>query len=106
MSMWRRNVHLRAPDFFDVKAHPKVRFVSEDAVRDGERLRVRGRLHARGASMPLNLEATLRRIDDELEIEAITETDHHQLGTTWNVMGTLRTPSTLMVKGRLIRDED
>jgi polyisoprenoid-binding protein YceI len=102
----RRDKHLRAPDFFDVEAHPHVRFVSDDAVLEGERLTVRGRLHARGTSMPLSLEATLRRIGDELELEAVTEADHHQLGMTWNWLGVLGTPSKLIVKGRLVRDED
>lgn len=102
----KRDEHLLSPDFFDVQAHPNVRFVSETAVLNGERLTVQGRLHAGGASMPLSLEATLRRIDDELEIEAVTEADHHQLGMTWNKLGMLRTPSKLMVKGRLVHDED
>jgi polyisoprenoid-binding protein YceI len=102
----KRDRHLRSPDFFDVDAHPCVRFVSEAAVLEGERLSVRGRLYARGAGMPLSLEATLRRIGDELEVEAVTGADHHQLGMTWNKLGILRTPSKLMVKGRLVRDED
>jgi polyisoprenoid-binding protein YceI len=101
----RRDKHLRSPDFFGVEAHPYVRFVSEAAVLDGERLTVRGRLHARGASMPLQLEATLRGIGDELEIEAVTEADQHQLGMTWNVLGALRAPTRLRLKGRLVRDE-
>jgi polyisoprenoid-binding protein YceI len=67
---------------------------------------IRGRLHARGASMPLSLQATLRRIGDELEVEAVTEADHHKLGMTWNKLGMIGTPSNLTVKGRLVRDED
>jgi polyisoprenoid-binding protein YceI len=102
----KRDEHLRSPDFFGVEAHPRIRFVSESAALDGERLKVRGRLHAHGASIPLSLEATLRRIDDELEVEAVTEADHRLLGMTWNKMGMVSTPSKLMVKGRLVRDED
>ena len=56
--------------------------------------------------MPLRLEATLRPIDEELDVEAVTEADHHQLGMTWNKMGMVRPPSRLMVKGRLARDGD
>jgi polyisoprenoid-binding protein YceI len=99
-----RDAHLRSPDFFDAERHPYVRFVSEAAELDGERLMVRGRLHARGTSMPLSVEATLRTVGDELEVEAVTDADHHLLGMTWNAIGMVRTPSKLMVKGCLVRD--
>jgi polyisoprenoid-binding protein YceI len=102
----RRDAHLRSSDFFGVETYPYVRFVSEAAVLDGERLVVRGRLHAAGASMPLSLVATLRRVGDELEVEAVTEADHRELGMTWNRMGMVRAPSKVTVKGRLVRDGD
>jgi polyisoprenoid-binding protein YceI len=100
----KRDAHLRSPDFFSVEAHPYVRFVSESATVDGERLNVRGTLHARGASVPLDIQATLRRVDDELEIEAITDIDRRRLGMTWNKAGTVGATSKLVVKGRLVRD--
>ena len=99
-----RDTHVRSPDFFDAEKHPYVRFVSHSATLDGERLRVRGRPHARGSSVPLRLDATLRRIGDDLEIEAATEVDHRQLGMTWNRMSLIRIPTKLMVTGRLVRD--
>jgi polyisoprenoid-binding protein YceI len=100
----RRDAHLRSPDFFDAEQHPNVRFVSERAVLEGDRLAARGHLHARGASIPLDIEATLRRCGRELEVEVVTVADHRRLGMTWNLLGMLRAPSTLIVKGRLIRD--
>jgi polyisoprenoid-binding protein YceI len=100
----RRDAHLRSPDFFDAEKHPYVRFVSDSVTLDGGRLHVRGRLHARGSSIPLELTATLRRIGDDLEIEAATEADHRQLGMTWNWMSMIRTPTKLVVKARLVRD--
>ena len=100
----KRDKHLRSPDFFDAEAHPYVRFVSESAVLDGERVVVQGRLHARGASLPLSLEATLRRSGDELELEAVTQVDRRELGMTWNMLGTVGATSTLTVTGRLVRD--
>jgi polyisoprenoid-binding protein YceI len=100
----KRDTHLRSPDFFDAEKHPYVRFVSERATLDHERLHVRGRLHARGSSVPLELSATLRRLGDDLEIEGATEADHRQLGMTWNWMSMIRTPTKLMVRGRLVRD--
>ncbi|MFL5847684.1 MAG: YceI family protein [Solirubrobacteraceae bacterium] len=100
----KRDTHLRSPDFFDAEQHPYIRFVSDSATLDGQRLHVRGRLHARGSSIPLELDATLRRIGDDLEIEAATEADHRQLGMSWNRLSMIRTPSKLMVTGRLVRD--
>jgi polyisoprenoid-binding protein YceI len=100
----KRDAHLRSPDFFGAEKHPYVRFVSESATLDGDRLKVRGRLQARGSNLPLELDATLRRVGDELKVETATHADHHHLGMTWNKLGMLRTPSQLMVKGRLVQD--
>ena len=100
----KRDAHLRSHDFFDAEQHPYVRFVSDSATLDGQRLHVRGRLHARGSCIPLELHATLRRIGEDLEIEAATKADHRQLGMTWNRLSMVRTPSKLMVTGRLVRD--
>jgi len=100
----KRDTHLRSPDFFDAEKYPHVRFVAERAALDGERLHVRGRLHARGSSIPLEVNATLRRVGDELEIESATEADHRALGMTWNWLGTIRAPSRLIVTGRLVPD--
>lgn len=99
----RRDEHLRSPDFFAAEQHPYVRFASERAELDGERLRIHGRLHARGAGIPLEVDAAVRRAgDDELEIEAVTSVDHRRLGMEWNVLGMIATPSTLTVRGRLV----
>ena len=51
----------------------------------------------------LELDATVREIDGELEIEAVTEADHRELDMTWSPLGILRTPSKLIVRGRLVR---
>ncbi len=102
----RRDRHLRSADFFDVEHHPEVRFVSDAAALDGERLTVHGRLDAAGKAIPLELDATLRHLDGELEIEAVTEADHRRLGMTWSPLGILRTPSKLIVRGRLIPQTD
>jgi polyisoprenoid-binding protein YceI len=99
----KRDKHLRSPDFFGVEQHPNVRFVSDSVTVTGDRAKVRGELHAGGRSMPLELDATLRRVGDEFEIEAATDADHHALGMTWNRLGMLRTPSHLIIKGRLMR---
>jgi len=99
----KRDEHLRSEDFFDVERHPQVRFVSERAELDGDKLSVRGQLHAAGWQVPLELDATVREIDGELEIEAVTEADHRELGMRWSPLGILRAPSKLIVRGRLVR---
>jgi len=80
-----------------------VLFVSETASLDAETLRVPGQLHAAGRQIPLELDATVRELDGELEIEAVTEADHRELGMTWSPLGILRAPSKLIVRGRLVR---
>jgi polyisoprenoid-binding protein YceI len=101
----RRDEHLRSADFFDSASHPQVRFISELATLDGERLRVRGELHAAGKSTPLDLEGVIRPDGDELDIDVTTFADHRELGMTWNRLGTLRGPSKLIVRGRLVRGD-
>jgi polyisoprenoid-binding protein YceI len=100
----KRDAHLRSPDFFGAEKHPYVRFVSESATLEGDRLKVRGRLHARGSSLPLEIDAPLRRVGDELEIAAATQVDHRDLGMTWNLLGTVGRITRLTVRGRLVAD--
>jgi polyisoprenoid-binding protein YceI len=101
-----RDKHLRSADFFDVANHPQVRFVSDGATLKGERLRVRGRLHVAGQSIALDLNASLRKVDDELEVHVNTRVDHRELGMTHSTLGMIRTPSELTVRGRLVNDSD
>ena len=99
-----RDRHLRSHDFFDVEHHPTVRFTAHRAALEGERLKVRGQLEARGSSIPLELEARLRRVGDELEVDASTYVDHRELGMSHGTLGMIRKPSELVVRGRLVRD--
>ncbi len=45
----------------------------------------------------------VREIDGELEIDASILADQRELGMTWSPLGILRAPSTLIVRGRLVR---
>ncbi len=100
----KRDTHLRSGDFFDVANHPQARFVSDSATLSGQQLKVQGHLHAAGKSIPVDLDATVRPVGDELEVHAETHANHHHLGMTWNRLGMLRTPSKLIVHGRLVQD--
>jgi polyisoprenoid-binding protein YceI len=102
----KRDEHLRSADFFDAENHPRVRFVSESVDPRDDTLKVRGRLSARGRSIPLDLEAHVRQIDGELEIEAATTAPHRELGMTWSPLGMIPPRSELFVKGRLVANTD
>lgn len=101
-----RDKHLRSSDFFDVASHPQVRFVSHSASLDDERLTVSGHLYVAGKSMPLDVDARLRRIDGELEVHATASADQFELGMSHGALGMIRTPSELIVQGRLVRAAD
>jgi polyisoprenoid-binding protein YceI len=102
----RRDKHLRSADFFDVENHPEVRFISDRAALVGEQLQIRGRLEVAGRGIALDVDATLRRDGDELEVDATIDVDQRELGMTWSPLGMVRTPSKLIVHGRLVRDTD
>jgi polyisoprenoid-binding protein YceI len=101
-SQKQRDNHLRSADFFDVVNHPQVRFESDTATVAGDTLNVRGHLHAAGKRIPLEIDATLRELEGELEVEATALADHRRLGMTWSPLGILRAPSWLVIRGRLI----
>jgi polyisoprenoid-binding protein YceI len=101
----KRDAHLRSADFVHVDEHPSVRFLSDSAARDGDALTARGQLHAAGDQIPLDVDASVRRVDGELEFAAEALADHRPLGMTWSPLGILRAPSKLIVRGRLVRGE-
>ncbi len=103
--MAKRDEHLRSAEFFDVAEHPEVRFVGETAVIDGDTLKVRGELHAAGRQVPLDVDAALREVDGEFELEATALVDHRKLGMTWSPAGIMRSPSKLIVRAHLSNKE-
>ncbi len=102
----RRDRHLRSADFFDAEDHPRVEFVSESVHLQGETLKVRGRLSARGRSVPIELDAHAREVDGELEIEAATTTQQRELGMNLSWLGMIAPRSELSVKAHLIPTAD
>jgi len=99
-----RDKHLRSPDFFNTESHPQVHFTSHSSHLTGDRLHVDGHLEAAGHTVPLQLDAVVQPVGDELEIVAETAVDQRDLGMTWSPLGITRTPSALIIKGRLVKD--
>jgi polyisoprenoid-binding protein YceI len=99
----KRDAHLRSADFFDVANHPLVRFEADAATLEGETLKAHGILHVAGRQIPLAVDATVTPDGDELEIEASALADHRELVMVKNPLGIMRTPSRLIVRGRLVR---
>jgi polyisoprenoid-binding protein YceI len=99
----KRDEHLRSADFFDAENEPRVRFLSESILAGDDMLRVRGRLFARGRSIPLELEARIRNLGEEdVQIDATTTAVHRELGMTWSPLGMILPRSQLLVSGYLV----
>jgi len=101
----QRDKHLRSDEFFDVAHHPHVRFTADTADYDGDTLTAHGQLSAAGKQIPVEVHATVTPIGEELEVEATASVDHTELGMRWSPLGILRTPSKLIVRGHLTRQE-
>jgi polyisoprenoid-binding protein YceI len=101
----KRDQDLRSAHFFDAEQHPYVRFESDAVSVEGDCMKVRGRLHARGNSIPLEVDAQIHETDDGTEIEANAAAAHHELGMTFNPARMIRPITQLIVKGRLVPTE-
>jgi polyisoprenoid-binding protein YceI len=100
----KRDEHLRSADFFDAENHPRVTFVSDSVELRGDRLKVQGRLSASDRSIPVELDAQVREVDGELEIEAATTAPHRELGMTFSPLRMIPPRSKLFVKAHLVPD--
>jgi polyisoprenoid-binding protein YceI len=101
----RRDEHLRSEAFLDAARHPQIRFASERVTADGGRLTVSGVLEIRGTVLPVDVTATVRRVGDDLEIEAAASIDQRALGITHNPLRMTGHPTRVVVRGRLVADE-
>jgi polyisoprenoid-binding protein YceI len=101
-----RDRHLRSADFFNTKEHPRVRFVADTVAQQTDTLKVRGHLSVSGRSIPLELDARVHRVGDELDIEAAATAPHRELGMTYSPLGMIASRSRLLVRGRLTLQTD
>ena len=99
----RRDRHLRGEDFFDAVEHPYLRFRSthvDDA--GGGRLHVTGMLSAAGAAVPVSMDASLRSIDGELELDTETAIDFRLFGMSLGPLSSIKPPAMVHVRARLV----
>ena len=100
-----RDRHLRSADFFGVAEHPQVRFTSTQVTGLGNGgVHVSGELQAAGTSLPVAFDASVRVIDGELELEAMTTVDQRGLGMSQGPFRNVRPPTKVQVKTRLARE--
>ena len=98
----QRDQHLRGADFFDIERHPDVQFVStEVSDADDGHLHVQGELLAGGDRVALELRPAVRKVDDQIELDASATLDQRQLGMTWSPLGMARTPTVVTVHAHL-----
>lgn len=97
-----RDKHLRADGFFAADVHPHIHFASSRVheVEDGL-LHVGGTLEAGGKTAWLEFPATVRRVGDDIEMEATTTVDQQELGMSSGPLGMIQRPVTLHVTARL-----
>ena len=97
-----RDKHLRSGDFFHVEEHPHVRFTSTRVREAGDgTMHVEGGLEASGKVVPLEFDARVRAVGEELEVEATATVDQRQFGMSDGQLGMIRQPATLHVRARL-----
>jgi polyisoprenoid-binding protein YceI len=98
----QRDQHLRGADFFDAERHPDVQFVSRHVSdADDGHLQVHGELVAAGDRVALELRPAMRRVGDQIELDASTTVDQRKLGMTWSPLGMARTPTVISVHAHL-----
>jgi len=100
------DTHLRSVDFFDVEKFPDFTFAAERVVRKtADSAEVTGQLTVLGNSRPLSFTVrTAAAGSDEVALTAEVDIDRADFGMTWNRGGMLKSPTTVVLSLRFIRE--
>jgi polyisoprenoid-binding protein YceI len=85
-----RDGHLLSPEFFDVERHPELRFDSASIAREGESVRVVGRLTIKGITREIELLGTLAGPETDpwgsrrIGLDLHGTIDRAEFGLRWN----------------------
>jgi polyisoprenoid-binding protein YceI len=76
--------HLKSPDFFDVRQHPKATFVSTKVEPDGAgKVKITGDLTLLGVKKPISFPATVSTVGGALKLNAEFSIDRTQFNMTY-----------------------
>ena len=82
--------HLQSPDFFDAANTPKITFVSDSVVRDGDDVTIEGDLTIKGTTKRVTATGTWLEIEADISgnprigIDVETTIDRTAYGLDWN----------------------
>lgn len=85
-----RDKHLRSADFFEVKKHKTITFISKKVTSsDGTKFNVQGDLTIAGKTKPVTIKMKFKGLADAYDISRIAfegeaEIDRRDFGLTWN----------------------
>lgn len=75
--------HLKSGDFFNVKSHPKAKFVSTKVEKNGDGYTVTGNLTLLGKTKPVTFPATIDASSQGIKLAASFSIDRTQWGMTY-----------------------
>ena len=82
--------HLQSPDFFDAAVTPKITFVSDSVVRDGDDVTIEGDLTIKGTTKRVTATGTWLEVEADISgnprigIDVETTIDRTAFGLDWN----------------------
>jgi polyisoprenoid-binding protein YceI len=94
----KRDEHLRSADFFDVEKFPEISVVVTAAQPTGvDSAELRASLTVKGTTLPIELPATARILDDgSIRVSAQTTIDRSKFGVTGNMVGMMGNVTTII----------
>ena len=75
--------HLKAPDFFNVKKHPKAKFVSTKVEGDAKEFTLTGKLTLLGKTKEVSMPVKVKSEGDEYTLIGETTIDRNDFGMTY-----------------------